>query len=280
MIAGALRSIRTLGFRLASPLDRVWLLATGRGHLPPLWLRRHTGSVSAFESAARETSAYLDRLGLWKDLQVVLDVGCGAGAMVEEFRRRLPGNGRYAGFDVHAPSIRWCRAHWASDPRLSFEVAPVASPYGSASGDPIESYRFPLGDGDADLVLAKSVFTHLTAEGARHYLAETRRVLRPGQQAVVTAFLYEAGTPAVEMAFPHAAGDGMRVKSLARPTDSQSISGLAPARMVATSPRPKAAYMLCTCAILALLMKCSRWWLAVITGLKRESFTAAPKMTC
>jgi len=218
MIAGALRSIRTLGFRLASPLDRLWLLATGRGHLPPLWLRRHTGSVSAFESAARETSAYLDRLGLWKDLQVVLDVGCGAGAMVEEFRRRLPGNGRYAGFDVHAPSIRWCRAHWASDPRLSFEVAPVASPYGSASGDPIESYRFPLGDGDADLVLAKSVFTHLTAEGARHYLAETRRVLRPGRPAVVTAFLYEAGTPAVEMAFPHAAGDGMRVKSRSRPT--------------------------------------------------------------
>ena len=30
-------------------------VATGRGHLPPLWLRRHTGSVSAFESAARET---------------------------------------------------------------------------------------------------------------------------------------------------------------------------------------------------------------------------------
>ncbi|MET0619848.1 MAG: class I SAM-dependent methyltransferase, partial [Thermoanaerobaculia bacterium] len=218
MISDVLRSIRTFGLRLAGPLDRAWLLATRRGHLPPLWLRRHTGSVSAFESAARETSAFLDRLGLLNDVQVVLDVGCGAGAMVEELRGRLPQNGRYVGFDVHAPSIRWCRSHWASDPRLSFEVAPVASPYGSASGRPIDSYRFPVEDGAADLVLAKSVYTHLMAEEARHYLAETRRVLRPGRPAVVTAFLYEAGTPGVERAFPHAAGDGMRVRSRGRPT--------------------------------------------------------------
>src|SRR5215213_6469408 len=43
-------------------------------------------------------------------------------------------------------------------------------------------------------------------------------------------------------------------KSLCRPTDSQSMSGLAPAMMLATSPRPKAAYMFCTWVILALLI--------------------------
>ena len=220
MIGYALRSVRTLGLWLASPLDRAWLLATRRPHLPPLWLRRHTGSVSAFESAARETAAFLDRLDLLKDARLVLDVGCGAGAMVEELRRRLPADGRYVGFDVHAASIRWCRRRWAADPRLSFEIAPIASPYGAAfgGGAPVESYRFPVDDGTADLVLAKSVFTHLTPGDARHYLAETRRALRPGRPAVVTAFLYEAGAPGVETLFPHAAGDGIRVKWRARPT--------------------------------------------------------------
>jgi SAM-dependent methyltransferase len=218
MIADLLRSARTAGLRLASPLDRAWLLATGRRHLPPLWLRRHTGSVSAFESAARETSAFLEQLGLLNDVRLVLDVGCGAGAMVEEFRRRLPADGRYVGFDVHGPSIRWCRKRWASDPRLAFEVAPVASPYGSRSGRPIESYRFPVEDGAADLVLAKSVFTHLEPPEARHYLAETRRVLRPGRPAVVTAFLYEPGAAGLDTAFPHSGGNGVRLKSRARPS--------------------------------------------------------------
>jgi SAM-dependent methyltransferase len=217
-LADLARLARTTAFRLASPADRLWRLASGRPPLPPLWLRRHTGPVSDFESAARETSAYLDRLGLWKDARVVLDVGCGAGAMVDELRRRLPSDGRYVGFDVHAPSIRWCRRRWAADRRLVFEIAEVASPYGSSRGGRIESYRFPVSDGEADLVLAKSVFTHLGAPEAAHYLAEIRRVLRPGRPAVVTAFLYEPGAPGVETSFPHEMGEGLRVRSRARPT--------------------------------------------------------------
>ena len=218
MIADALRTARTGLLFAASPFDAAWRRLSGRKNLPPLWLRRHTGPVSAFESAARETSAFLDRLGLWNGLRAVLDVGCGAGAMVEEFRRRLPPDGRYVGFDVHGPSIRWCRRRWAEDPRLAFELAPVASPYGLSRGASVASYRFPMADGDADLILAKSVFTHLVEEEARHYLSETRRALRPGRPAVVTAFLYEPGAPGVAEAFPHAAGAGMRIRSRARPS--------------------------------------------------------------
>ncbi len=218
MIADALRTARTGALRLAGPFDRLWLLATGRAHLPPLWLRRHTGAVSEFERAARETAAFLDGLGLFAGARCILDVGCGAGAMVDEIDRRLPADGRYVGLDVHAPSIRWCRRRWADNPRFSFDLAAIASPYGSARGAPTASYRFPLGDGQADLVLAKSVFTHLLEADARHYLAETRRVLRPGRAAVVTTFLFDSKDPAVRQAFPSAAGDGLRVRSRARPT--------------------------------------------------------------
>jgi SAM-dependent methyltransferase len=218
VLADLARSARTAALRLASPLDRLWRAASGRPRLPPLWLRRHTGPVSEFESAARETSALLDRLGLLEDVRLVLDVGCGAGAMVEDFRRHLPPDGRYVGFDVHAPSIRWCRRRWASDPRLVFEIADVSSPYGSARGGRVESYRFPVGDGEADLVLAKSVFTHLQAAEAAHYLSEIRRALRPGRPAVVTAFLYAKDDRAAKAAFPYEVGEGVRVRSSARPT--------------------------------------------------------------
>jgi SAM-dependent methyltransferase len=218
VISDALRAARTWLYRAASPIDAAWRRLRGRSDWPPLWLRRHTGPVSAFESAARETSEVLDRLGLWTGVRAVLDVGCGAGAMVEQFRRRLPEDGRYVGFDVHEPSIRWCRRRWANDPRLHFELAPVASPYGASRGEPVAGYRFPAANGESDLTLAKSVFTHLAEKEARHYLSEIRRTLRPGRPAVVTAFLYEPGAPGVETAFPHPAGAAMRVRSRARPS--------------------------------------------------------------
>ena len=205
MITEALRLARTSAYRIASPIDRLWLHASGRGHLPPLWLRRHTGAVARFESAARETAEFLDGLGLVEPEFRVLDVGCGAGAMVPEFARRLGPEGRYVGFDVHAPSIRWCRRRYANDPRLTFALAEVVSAYGARSGPPASSYRFPVEDADCDLVLAKSVFTHLLPPDAAHYLSEVRRVLRPGRAAIVTAFLFDAESPKlalVRRAFP------------------------------------------------------------------------------
>jgi SAM-dependent methyltransferase len=213
------RAARTAAYRLASPVESALRALTGGRRLPPLWLRRHTGPVGAFESAARDTAAWLDRLDILSGCRLVLDAGCGAGAMVEELLARLPPDARYVGFDVHEPSIRWCRRRFRGQPRARFELASVASPYGAADGAPASSYRFPVPDGEADLVLAKSLFTHLLDKDARHYLRETRRALRPGRAAVVTAFLFETGTDGLEGAFPHAApgGSRARVRSRARP---------------------------------------------------------------
>jgi SAM-dependent methyltransferase len=222
MIGGVLRASRTAALWLAGPADRLWLLATGRGQLPPLWLRRHTGPLRGFERSAQAMAAWLDELGLLADPGLVLDAGCGAGAMVPELAHRLGPNGRYVGFDVHAPSIRWCRRRWAADPRLRFEIAEAASAYGSsrtAAGD----YRFPVDDGAAGLILAKSLFTHLLRDDAAHYLRETRRALSPGKPAVVTAFLFDDAGPAPdsvrrEFPFSQDAGGRIRFRSRLRPT--------------------------------------------------------------
>lgn len=222
MIVDALRLTRTAAYWIAGPIDRMWLRVSGRDDLPPLWLRRHTGAVAHFESAARETAEFLDRLDLLRASDLVLDIGCGAGAIVPELARRLGPAGRYVGFDVHAPSIRWCRERYAADARLSFELAAIASAYGSASGSPTSSYRFPVEDGAADLVLAKSVFTHLLEGDTRHYLSQIRRVLRPGRAAVATAFLFDPDGPASELVrrgFAHEEAPGRaRLRSRVRPT--------------------------------------------------------------
>ena len=135
---------------------------------------------------------------------------------------RLGAGSRYVGFDVHEPSVLWCRRRFSHDPRLAFEVARVASPYGNSSGPSATSYRFPMRDSEAGLVLAKSVFTHLLEPEARHYLSETRRVLRPGRSAVITAFLFDRDGPqnqAARRAFPHSSSAGAaRWRFASRPT--------------------------------------------------------------
>jgi SAM-dependent methyltransferase len=172
----------------------------------------------------------LEELGLLPPPEpgTVMDAGCGAGAMAAALAGRLGETGRYVGFDVHGPSIRWCRRRFASDPRLRFEIAAVASPYGSSRGAPAAGYRFPIEDGGATLVLAKSLFTHLTPDDAAPYLREIRRSLRPGSPALVTAFLFDPSDPAmagVRREFPYPDTDGVvRFKSRLRPTAAVAYS--------------------------------------------------------
>lgn len=228
MIGDLARSARTGLLRLAGPADWLWRRAAGRAGQPPLWLRRHTGPVRDFESSAAAMAAWLDELRLLPKSGTVLDAGCGAGAMVPQLLRRLGADGRYVGFDVHAPSIRWCRRRYASDPRLRFELADVASAYGSSRGTPASRYAFPVEDGGAELILAKSLFTHLNREDAAHYLRETRRALAPGRAAVVTAFLFDETGPAMALVrreFPFDDGRGrIRFRSRLRPTAAIAYS--------------------------------------------------------
>jgi SAM-dependent methyltransferase len=198
----SLRSARTAAYWLASPLDAAVRAARGASRLPPLWLRRHTGPVDDFEASARATAELLDRLRLFQPTSRVLDLGCGCGAMTPYFARRLADAGRYAGLDVHGPSIRWCADAFGGDPRLAFVLATIRSPYGGGTAAPAD-YRFPLADAAVDFVLAKSLFTHLPAEEARSYLAEVRRVLRPGGKGLISAFLFDGERHASPPAFPY-----------------------------------------------------------------------------
>jgi SAM-dependent methyltransferase len=132
----------------------------------------------------------IDQLALVEPGNRVLDVGCGAGAMVPGLLDRAGSEGSYVGFDVHGPSVEWCRRRYRDERRCQFEVAYLASPYATEDGGRVEEYTFPIGKGQADFVLAKSVFTHLLPAEAERYLREAHRALRPGRPAIVTVFLF------------------------------------------------------------------------------------------
>ncbi len=197
-----LRRIRTAGYRAASPLERALLRLRGQPDLPPLWLRRHVGDPKKFRSAAIETMAWIERLGLLETNPRILDIGSGCGAMLLEFQGRLGESGSYVGFDVHAPSIRWAQKHWREDPRIRFETARIKTPYSAAESGALRDYQFPVESGWADFVLAKSVFTHMLLPELQSYLNEIRRVLDASGFALISFFLFDRGGGNLP-AFPH-----------------------------------------------------------------------------
>lgn len=188
-----LRGIRTAGFWFFGPFEAAYRRTRQAPDLPPLWLRRHTGRVALFESAASQIAKLIGAGNHVRPDDLVLDLGCGPGAMAPYFAEQLGADGRYVGVDVHAASIEWCRRRFALDSRFAFHLADLRTPYSERSRGNPSRYELPLPDQSVGFVLAKSVFTHLPPAEAQQYLREVRRVLIPGRHVFLTVFLFETG---------------------------------------------------------------------------------------
>jgi ubiquinone/menaquinone biosynthesis C-methylase UbiE len=228
-LISALRTARVAVLWSLGPVDWAFRVATGRGRLPPLWLRRHIGPLPAFERACAEITAVIAMQDLVRRDSRILDIGCASGSMVPDFQRMLGPEGSYVGFDVHAASIEWCRRRFADDRRFTFQVARIRTPFSPQYETPAEAFRFPVDDASVDFALAKSVFTHMREGEMRRYLSEIRRVLAPGGAALVTAFLLNEGPqspPYNPPMFDFAFGNGtMRWAIEARPEAALAYDG-------------------------------------------------------
>ena len=189
-----LRSVRTLAYLALAPLDYVSRRINGKRDFPPLHLRRHVGPLRTFEASGAEFMTYLRLLLDLQPDESILDIGCGCGLMALYLQDYLDSNGSYAGVDIHGPSIRWCQNH-ITHPKFRFTQ--------------ITDGKLPYEPQSFDVILLKSVFTHLRPAEVETYLSEVARLLKPDGRCLATFFLLndEQRTLAAHNALPFNWGD-------------------------------------------------------------------------
>lgn len=136
------------------PLPPARLIELVAGTSDPYWFR------AGGRRAAESLTAILKTAGIQlSDLSSVLDFGCGCGRVL---RNLAPlGFRLLAGADYNPSLVEWCAGHI---PAGTFAV--------NGAGPPL-----PFETGTFDLVYAFSVFTHLTEDFQKSWLAEIHRVL-------------------------------------------------------------------------------------------------------
>lgn len=140
--------------------------------LPPEDLRERvagTRDPEWFDQSGRRTVAEWTRALHCADVDfsnagTVLDFGCGCGRVARHLRGTLAPHQGLVCADVDAEAIGWVR-HNIQDVRT------VELPNYAPS---------PLADGEIDLIVSQSVFTHLPEDVQMGWLADLRRILRPG----------------------------------------------------------------------------------------------------
>jgi SAM-dependent methyltransferase len=150
--------------------DRLWP-RRGEDPLPPARLRRAVALTSSRreylghgrELAAALVKAFQVHRNPAREYPRWLDFGCGSGR-VARFLRQEPFVCELVGVDVDAGAIDWARRHLRGAEYRWISPQPPM-PFPSAS---------------FDVVVAVSVFTHLDEAPQLAWLAEIRRLLRPG----------------------------------------------------------------------------------------------------
>lgn len=177
--------------RALGPLDYVARALNGKAGLPPLHLRRYVGPLRSFEASGAEFMEYLGSLGELRPDERVLDIGCGCGQMALHLEDYLDDGGSYVGVDIHGPSIRWCQKRIGSR-RSNFQFAHIDVrnlAFNPTAKHEADVYRFPYDSQSFDLILLKSVFTHMRPAEVDNYLREIARMLKVRGRCLATFFL-------------------------------------------------------------------------------------------
>jgi SAM-dependent methyltransferase len=128
----------------------------------PSYFVKGSGAATYVVELAREY------LGVRSGLSVC-EWGCGPGRIIRHLPTLLP-DSRIYGTDSNARTIAWCSAHLRG---VTFRVNDLAPP-------------LPFATGAMDLLYAVSVLTHLSEEMHIAWVAECRRVVRPGGLILLT----------------------------------------------------------------------------------------------
>jgi len=142
----------------------------------------HTGiplKDNAYDSKDDEPSLDGFRIG---------DIGCGDGNLAVQFIENHP-EAEYIGMDIQKNRIDALQQRF-SDTNYQFVHSDVYNGRYNPTGDlDSETFDFPFPDDYFDLVILRSVFTHMLPADIENYLSEIDRVLKEGGKAWTTWFI-------------------------------------------------------------------------------------------
>jgi SAM-dependent methyltransferase len=170
------------------------MTSTSNIPMPPPEMRPLIGgpSTAAHFDNPSGTPIYAD-FGLpLETYETVFDFGSGCGRHARRLLQQNPRPRHYVGIDVHSGMIEWCKVNLTPvDRNFQFFHHDVYTP-GYAPGNGLQlAQPFPVNDAEFSLVIAHSVFTHLTRSQAEYYLSEVARILAPQGMALTTWFFFD-----------------------------------------------------------------------------------------
>ncbi|MFP6664548.1 MAG: class I SAM-dependent methyltransferase [Deltaproteobacteria bacterium] len=153
-------------------------------------MRQLVGPTDTAEFDNPSGAVFFDDMPLeaWES---VVDFGCGCGRIARRLILQDPRPERYVGVDLHRGMVGWCQENLApAAPGFSFHHHDVHN-LGFNPGSRVEHAPLPVADASATLLIAWSVFTHITERSAEFYLDEVARVLADKGVARTTWFLFD-----------------------------------------------------------------------------------------
>ena len=175
---------------LCDPLDALARRIVGKQHQPPLHLRWSVGAPAIWESAATEYILHLRLLAGLKPSSSILDIGCGCGQVALPLMDFLDDSGTYEGWDLMEDVIDWCkRSIAARDKRFRFRHIDVMNGMYNPSGRSSPAEFVFTHDREYDVILLKSVFTHMFAPETANYLRQISELLNEDGKCLATFFL-------------------------------------------------------------------------------------------
>ena len=158
---------------------------------PPLHLRHHVGGMSAgFNGPGYEFVVYLRLLAQLRDGDFLWDLGCGCG-MLELALQDLRWQGRLIGTDIHKPCIDWAQKNIgtriAGHKFIHMDIYNAA--YWRKGTSSAQQWLDKFGEKGFDVVVAKSLFTHVLPDELNVYLKGIADRLKSGGKALLTFFI-------------------------------------------------------------------------------------------
>jgi len=189
----AARRARATAYGALLPFDYLFRKLNRLSLYPPIHLRRHVGCLGGgFNGPGYEFVVYLRLLAGLRNGQSVWDLACGCG-LLELALADLGWEGRVVGTDIHRPCIRWAQRRLGAELKQhTFEHMDVFNAaYWPAGRLTTAQWLEQFSGRDFDVVIAKSLFTHVLPDELDVYLRGIAPRIKPGGRAMLTFFLLD-----------------------------------------------------------------------------------------